>query len=106
MQSFWLRGPQTKLDYLEATIAAGEFARVKTAERFSIAAVASRKVLCVNDRVQALKAAWRINDQCLELQSKSDSKKQMLSGALHRNLSPSLLTALRHHTLRGSVKAA
>ena len=62
--------------------AAGEFARVKTTESFTIAAVASRKVLCVNDRVQALKAAWRINDQCLELQSKSDSKKQMLAGVL------------------------
>jgi DEAD_2 len=60
---------------------AGEFTKARGHEVFTIAAVASRKVLCVNPRVSALKAAWRVNDACLELQSKAGSKKQALSGA-------------------------
>ena len=59
----------------------GEFAKVAGHEAFTIAAVASRKVLCVNPRVQALSAAWRINDECLELQSTVGSKKQVGEGA-------------------------
>lgn len=61
---------------------AGEFAKVKAANEFKIVAVASRKILCVNSKVKALGSSWRINDECLQLQSKTTSKKQTLSGTL------------------------
>lgn len=55
---------------------------MECSQEFRISAVASRKVLCVNPKVQSLQAAWRINDECLQLQSKTDAKKQALSGML------------------------
>eukprot|EP00892_Ulva_mutabilis_P012133 jgi/Ulvmu1/9292/UM050_0041.1 len=58
----------------------GEFAKVQAAKNFKIVAVASRKILCVNQKVKALGSSWRINDECLQLQSKDTTKKQVLSG--------------------------
>lgn len=65
---------------------AGEFAKVKAANEFKVVAVASRKILCVNPKVKALGASWRINDECLQLQSKETSKKQVMSGMQHYHL--------------------
>lgn len=62
---------------------------MEASKGFTISAAASRKVLCVNPKVQALQAAWRINDQCLQMQSQSTSKKQVIAGMLCHYPAPS-----------------
>ena len=63
------------------------------AKRWKIAAVASRKQLCVNPKVKSHSAAWRINDECLQLQSKEGSKKQALFGMSFLGLPSSAASA-------------
>lgn len=60
----------------------GEWTKVKAAKHLKVVAVASRKVLCVNPQVKGLGSSWRINDECLQLQTKNASKKQILSGVV------------------------
>ncbi|BDA42655.1 ATP-dependent DNA helicase DDX11 [Coccomyxa sp. Obi] len=55
-----------------------ELHRTPFAASFSVAAVASRKALCINDSVQRLGNATRINEKCLDLQSGKGRKKVVM----------------------------
>lgn len=59
----------------------GELRRTGFAETVSVAALASRKALCVNPDVAKLVSLSRINEKCLDMQQPSGKAKKQASGA-------------------------
>jgi hypothetical protein len=49
----------------------GEVRKTRFGNRVSVVSLAGRKQLCVNDDVRSLSSAERVNEACLDLQSKS-----------------------------------
>ncbi|CAK0764311.1 hypothetical protein CVIRNUC_003145 [Coccomyxa viridis] len=58
-----------------------ELRRTPFAETLSVAAIAGRKALCINDAVLKLGSTTRINERCLELQKAKPAKQAATAGA-------------------------
>eukprot|EP01083_Nonionella_stella_P264951 898105_1 len=100
--------PVTQLVYCSRTHSqlvqfVNEAKKIKTPERLRCVTLGSRKNMCINDDVLALKSLSKINDQCLDLRDKKKkSKGSSSSGCSFHSLT--LQSRFRDHLLTGPVR--